>query len=208
MIMEATTEIMSFHVSRETVASLALYESLVHQWNRRINLVSASTLSQFRRRHIEDSVQLLCAVEPAIRSWVDFGSGAGLPGLPVAIVAREVMPELRLTLVESDKRKAAFLREAVRNLELAVHVIDRRIEDVEPLGADVISARAVSELDRLLELSYPHLALGGCGIFPKGKDADNEVRAARTRWDFECQRISSKTDADASVLVISGLRHG
>lgn len=116
------------------------------------------------------------------------------------------MPDLRVILVESDKRKAAFLLEAVRTLKLDTRVINNRIENLNSLGAHVISARAVADLRRLLELSQPHLAPNGRCVFPKGKDVDREVREAKERWQFNCRRIPSVTDAEASIIVIDGLK--
>jgi 16S rRNA (guanine527-N7)-methyltransferase len=190
-------------VSRETSHSLLQFESLLKRWNPKINLVSPSTLLDIQSRHIEDSLQLLDLAPDQIRTWVDFGSGGGLPGLPIAIVAAASRPGMTMTLVESDKRKSAFLREASRQLGLNVRVVDKRLEDVEPLHADVISARAVSDLPRLLDLAQPHLAPNGICIFPKGSGAAEEIEAARQAWSFQCRMIPSKTQPDSAILVIS-----
>lgn len=193
------------NVSRETSARLSAYEALLRQWNPRINLVAPSTLDVFGSRHIQDSLQLVGCLKGDENVWVDFGSGGGLPGLPVAILAAETHPLLRVTLVESDKRKAAFLSEAVRHLQLNVRVLNSRIEDLTPLKAQIVSARAVAELDRLLTWASPHLAPTGICIFPKGRDWQRELENAKRHWLFECALISSKTDDGAAILVITEL---
>lgn len=194
------------NVSRETELRLAQYSDLVATWNQKINLVSPSTLAQFRQRHVEDSIQVLDAVMPAAGRWVDLGSGAGLPGLPVAIMADTLAPNLDIILVESDKRKAAFLREAVRTLSLHVQVMCQRAEKLPPLHADYISARALAPLDRLCELAAPHLSERGICIFPKGRDADREIAEARRKWTFHCRKVPSRTDGEASILIMSELQ--
>lgn len=194
-------------VSRETAERLRQFVAILKKWNSKINLVSPTTLQDIQSRHIEDSVQLLELAPTNIGTWVDFGSGGGLPGLPVAIVAAESRPGMTMTLVESDKRKAAFLQEAARQIGLSVRVLDKRIEDLEALNADVISARAVADLARLLGLAQPHLRAKGICIFPKGSGVEKEIEAARLAWSFHCQAVPSRTQPDSAILVISEIRH-
>lgn len=136
---------------------------------------------------------------------VDLGSGGGFPGLVLAIMLAD-RPQLQVTLVESDTRKAAFLRDVARQTGLAVDILSIRIENHETqskLGrADVVSARALAPLERLLGLAAPLFSTETVGLFPKGQDAADEVADARRRWQFECLMVPSLTDARSSVVVV------
>lgn len=188
-------------VSRETTARLEHYAALLAHWNPRINLVSRSTLADVWTRHIADSAQLL---ELGGRSghWVDLGSGGGLPGLVIAIVAAEKYPNSTITLVESDGRKCAFLRAAIRETRLSVRVVNARINDVDPLDADVLTARALADLPTLLGYCERHLARSGVALFPKGKTWKNELVLARKQWKFAADPIMSSTEPSAAILRI------
>jgi len=192
-------------VSRETLGRLSAYERLIAQWNPAINLVSRSSLADFWGRHALDSAQLLRLAPPDVRTWLDLGSGGGFPGLVVAILAAEQRPDLRVTLVESDQRKAAFLRTVARETGTAVTVIAERAELVPPAGADVVSARALAPLDRLLPLAERHLAASGVAIFPKGAAWQAEVNTALANWRFNLQNHASLTDPQGAVLVLEGI---
>ncbi|SDE65068.1 16S rRNA (guanine(527)-N(7))-methyltransferase RsmG [Limimaricola pyoseonensis] len=194
-------------VSRETAERLHRYAELVRKWNPSINLVAKRDLELLETRHIADSLQL-AAFLPSRGHWVDLGSGGGFPGIVVAAAARDRSPELRFTLVESDARKAAFLATAIRELDLNAAILARRIEAVDPLGADIVSARALAPLDRLIALGLPHLAPGGRMIFPKGRRAEDEIRDARAQWKFDCVAHKSDTDPEARILEISRAEHG
>ncbi|MBT3710487.1 MAG: 16S rRNA (guanine(527)-N(7))-methyltransferase RsmG, partial [Gammaproteobacteria bacterium] len=145
------------NVSRETIEALEHFAALIEKWTVKINLISKASLADLWDRHILDSAQLLKICPRNIQNWLDLGSGGGLPGVVVAILAKELIPKLTMTLVESDKRKSVFLRTAIRELELNAKVLNARIEKTAPLQADVISARALAELDVLLALAEPHL---------------------------------------------------
>ncbi|KPQ22008.1 MAG: 16S rRNA (guanine(527)-N(7))-methyltransferase RsmG [Rhodobacteraceae bacterium HLUCCA24] len=188
-------------VSRETLDRLKALLELAARWTRRINLVSAGSLQDGWRRHIVDSVQVHRAA-PAAAHWVDLGTGGGFPGLVVAILEAERAHPARVTLVESDERKGAFLRTALRECEVAAEVLTRRVEAVPPLAADVLSARALAPLDRLLAYAERHLAPGGTAIFPKGARWREEIDAAEQNWSFKAETIPSITDADAVLLRI------
>ncbi len=192
-------------VSRETLGRLSVYERLIAQWNPAINLVSRSSLADFWGRHALDSAQLLRLAPPGARTWLDLGSGGGFPGLVVAILAAEQRPDLRVTLVESDQRKASFLRTVARETGTAVTVIAERAESVPPAGADVVSARALAPLDRLLPLAERHLAASGVAIFPKGAAWQAEVNTALANWRFSLQNHASLTDPQGAVLVLEGI---
>lgn len=194
-----------FGVSRETCARLERYLALLARWNRRINLVAPGTLENAWERHLADSAQLFDLLPSAARSWIDLGAGGGLPALPVAALAAEKAPELRLTLVESDRRKAAFLAAVAREMGLDVAIEARRIEDLPPASYDVVSARALAPLDRLCTLAHRFAGPGTVFLFPKGRRVDSELTAAAARWHIRAERIASRTDPEAAVLRISEL---
>lgn len=189
-------------VSRETAETLRSFEAIVRRWSRAINLVSHSGLPDLWQRHIVDSAQLFHFCQSGSRSWVDIGSGAGFPGLVIAILALEKRPSLKVTLIESDQRKAVFLREAARELSLSCDVIAQRAEAVPSLGADILSARAFSALSALLPIAESHLLPNGAAIFPKGKSWRDEVADARKGWSFRLDAVKSVSDNEAAVLVL------
>ena len=187
-------------VSRETLDLLKQYERLLRKWTERINLVAPSTLDKLWERHFHDSLQLW-ELTPKRGLWVDLGSGGGFPGLVIAILAREA-GQTKVVLVESDQRKAAFLRTVARELGLDAKVLSQRIEDVAPLNADVLSARALAPLPKLLAYTERHRKPGGVAVFPKGETAEDEIRDALESWHFDCQKHPSVTDAKATILSI------
>lgn len=194
-------------VSRETLDRLHAYVALLEKWNPRINLVARSTLGQVWERHFVDSAQVFGYAPEDAEHWVDLGSGGGFPGLVVATLALEYRPNLRVTLVESDTRKATFLRTVIRELGLNAKVIDKRIEAIEPLGADVLSARALADLSMLLVFSDQHLSEKGTALFPKGATWEKEVLDAQQTWRFSYDRFTSKTEAEAVILRIREVSH-
>ncbi|MCA8930663.1 MAG: 16S rRNA (guanine(527)-N(7))-methyltransferase RsmG, partial [Alphaproteobacteria bacterium] len=155
-------------VSRETLARLAAFAALLEKWNPAINLISAGTVAQIWTRHFLDSAQVFDLADAKSGLWADLGSGGGFPGLVAAILALEERPGLSFTLVESDRRKAAFLSTAARELGLPVRVMAERIEALPPLGADILTARALAPLPVLLGYAERHLQPGGRALFPKG----------------------------------------
>ncbi len=185
-------------VSRETLDRLAVYLELLQRWQRRINLVGATTLADPWRRHILDSGQLWRFWPSGARVLADLGSGAGLPGLVLAILGAPVTH-----LIESDRRKAAFLREAVRACGVGVTVHASRIEDVPPLQADVITARALAPLPVLLELAERHAKPSTMCLFLKGRTAANELTAARETWTMNLAREPSLSDPEGQIVIIS-----
>lgn len=193
-------------VSRETEALLERYEGLLLKWNSSINLVSRSDMSELRRRHFADSAQLLDLAPIGAAHWADLGAGGGFPGMVIAILAAEKAQAARFTLVESDKRKAAFLATAARELQLNVRVIAERIETLKPLTADIVSARALAPLDKLLLFAQVHLKPGGLALFPKGERADEEIARASESWRFSCTKVTSATDPKAVILCIKEIR--
>lgn len=200
----------AFDVSRETLDRLDLYARLLAQWQKAVNLVSAKTLPQVWERHFADSAQLL-RFAPDARRWIDIGSGAGFPGLVVAILLA-ARGEARVTLVESDARKCAFMREVARQAGITVDIVDERIESFSTRGrisetaVDVISARALAPLDRLLELSSALFSRNTLGLFLKGRELRSELDEAQRRWAFDWTVVPSLTDASGQILQVRALR--
>ncbi|MBI1217032.1 MAG: 16S rRNA (guanine(527)-N(7))-methyltransferase RsmG [Rhodobacteraceae bacterium] len=194
-------------VSRETMARLEHYAALLEKWNAAINLVSRASLADLWARHILDSAQIFALCPEGARSWADLGSGGGFPGLVVAILAHEAAPDLEVTLVESDTRKAAFLATAARELGLNVAVKAERIEALAPQAADVVSARALAPLTELLGFAARHLAPKGRALFLKGATFPQERAAALAHWSFDVQTYPSKTDAEGVILSIGDIAH-
>lgn len=190
-------------VSRETEDRLDSIVALLEKWQRTINLVAPATLPQIWTRHVADSLQLVPLAGEASR-WVDLGSGGGFPGLVVGAVLAE-RPDADVTLIESDSRKAAFLREAARIAELPVTVLPARIEQVAPriaAGVEVVSARALAPLPKLLPLAEPFIAQGALGLFLKGQDVDNELTETSKSWNVEASIVESRTDRSGRVLIV------
>ncbi|KIC49792.1 16S rRNA (guanine(527)-N(7))-methyltransferase RsmG [Tateyamaria sp. ANG-S1] len=192
-----------YDVSRETLEKLHAYSALIHKWNPRINLVARSTLQDLEDRHIWDSAQVYIDRDGG---WVDFGSGGGLPGVVVAILADGFGDDLSVTLVESDQRKAAFLRTCARELEIPMKVIASRVESIAALNAYTISARALAPLDMLLGFADHHLAADGLCVFQKGEQWRREIADAERNWRFSYEVMHSKTKSEAVVLQIKDIQ--
>src|SRR5690349_5193773 len=189
-------------VSRETRERLDAYAALLRKWQPTINLVGPRTLGDLWTRHFVDSAQLFPLIPSEARVLVDLGSGAGFPGLVLAILG---VPEVHL--IESDQRKATFLREAARATQAPVTVHAKRIEQVSPFPADVVSARALAPLTDLLALASPFLTPDAVCIFPKGQQASDELTAAAKTWNIKVDRIQSITDPGATILRVSEVSH-
>lgn len=195
----------NYDVSRETLDDLGHYVDLIIKWNPKINLVSRSTLVDIWSRHIEDSLQVYYHARPINCHWLDIGSGGGLPGLVIAILAKHEDQGVSVTLMESDQRKSVFLRTVIRELSLPAKVVTDRIELAEPVKADILSARALADLSMLIDFSERHLSQDGYALFQKGKNWQSEVQAAQESWQFEFEVFKSITDEDAVVLKIGGI---
>lgn len=203
-----------FDVPPATIDRLKIYVATLELWQRRINLVAPATLPEVWHRHIADSAQILALAPASLAgTWIDLGSGAGFPGLVAAILLAEVdaRPE-RFVLIESDQRKCAFLGEVVRKTELAkrisVDIVTARIESSATqsrVGTGlVVSARALASLDKLLELASPYLGSASRCLFLKGRGAEAELTAARKRFVFSHARVPSRTEPEASIIVVDG----
>jgi len=209
-----------FDVSRETIARLDRFVELLLAWQRRINLISPSTISSLWTRHVADSLQLLQLVEtPALAApshvqggregdvWVDLGSGAGFPGIVIACALANV-PGAQVHLIESNMKKASFLREAVRLTEAPAIVHAARIETLSPvLGcvAHYVTARALAPLPDLFEMIAPFLKKGAKALLLKGQDLDIELTQATKHWNIEAESVPSKTSKAGRILIVHTL---
>lgn len=198
---EAAREAVRTAVDRTAFDDLETFVAACREWGRVTNLVSAEDRDRLWQRHVLDSLQLLPLSDGAGPDWIDLGSGGGFPGLVVAIARRDT----RMTLVESNRKKASFLLHAAGRSGASVRVEARRIEALAPKPHDVVSARALAPLDRLLDLSARFFGEDTVGLFPKGRDADKEVAMARTRFTFHHTLTSSRTDPSAAIVSITDL---
>ena len=194
-------------VSRETHDRLQVFYRLVCKWNAAINLVSAASLQDGWHRHVLDSAQLLALSDCDHGLWLDVGSGAGFPGLVVSIMAGQDRPGLHVTLVESDRRKATFLSEAIRQLGLNANVYAGRLETFTVVNAAVVSARAFAPLDKVLAVAERHLSQDGTALFMKGQAYQSEMTVANHNWRYDCDVVPSKTDANSVILKVKKVRH-
>jgi 16S rRNA (guanine527-N7)-methyltransferase len=190
-------------VSRETLARLDRFVATLLTWQRRINLIAPSTVGEVWTRHVADSLQLV-ALAPAARVWLDLGSGGGFPGLVIACALAET-PGARVHLIESNGKKAAFLREAARLAGVVAIVHQARIAHMittidEPV--DVVTARALAPLADLLALSEPWLKRGAQALFPKGQDVVVELTQASKYWNIEAVLTPSRTDPRARIVAV------
>jgi 16S rRNA (guanine527-N7)-methyltransferase len=189
-------------VSAETLARLQLYADLLEKWQKKINLVGPATIPDLWQRHMLDSAQLFPLLPSPDCQIMDFGSGAGFPGLVLAIMG---VPQV--TLVESDGRKCAFLAEAMRvtGTGTTVRLENRRIEEVSPGPVDVVTSRALAPLDKLLALAEPFLGADTLCLFLKGKKADQELTEATKDWMMQVTKIPSQTDPSGTILKLENI---
>jgi 16S rRNA (guanine527-N7)-methyltransferase len=193
-------------VSRETEIRLDRFVALLLKWQQTTNLISPATIPNLWTRHVADSLQLLDLAGEA-KLWVDFGSGGGFPGLPVACALAE-RPGAQVHLVESNGKKAAFLREAIRVTGVSAVVHNKRIEDCgDSFGdkVDVVSARALAPLKILCDQAFPLIAEGAVGLFPKGQDVGSELTEAAKYWRIKADAMPSRTSADGCIVVVEAL---
>jgi 16S rRNA (guanine527-N7)-methyltransferase len=188
-------------VSRETLERLRAYAGLLMTWSARINLVASSTLADPWRRHFLDSAQLFPLIPAGAQSVIDLGSGAGFPGLVLAVMG---IPGVEL--VESDARKCAFLREAARVAAASVTIHNARIETVPSRPVAVVTARGCASLDRLLLYSQGFIGPETVCLFPKGEQAGQELATAQEGWDFDVTSHPSRSDPRGVVLCLSRVR--
>lgn len=196
-------------VSRETLERFIVWRRLLSEWSVHTNLVGRATLDEFWFRHALDSWQLLDLAPPGTSRWLDIGAGAGFPGVAIAFgLAGRAVPGGRVTLVESIGKKAAFLRAvlAETGVEAVADVICDRVEALEPVPVcDVVTARAVAPLEKLLGLMAPYVENGAIALIPKGARHAEELTAARKSWNFEASLHPSITSDEAAIIRIERL---
>jgi 16S rRNA (guanine527-N7)-methyltransferase len=184
-------------VSRETSARLEAYAELLRRWSARINLVGANTVKDLWRRHFLDSAQLFAHIPPGTQSLIDLGSGAGFPGLVLAILGVR-----GVELIEADARKCAFLREAARLAAAPVIIRNQRIETVPAHIGDIVTARGCAPLDRLLVLAEPFIGPETVCLFLKGEQAAQELTAASQAWTMDAKCHDSSSDPRGVILCL------
>jgi 16S rRNA (guanine527-N7)-methyltransferase len=205
-----------FDVSRETIARLDRFVELLLAWQRRTNLISSSTIPTLWTRHVADSLQLLQLAETTSPRagegrvgdvWLDLGSGGGFPGIVLACALADVLGS-RIHLIESNMKKASFLREAVRETKVPGIVHAARIETLVPMlgaAADYVTARALAPLPDLLEMVAPFLKKGAKAFLLKGQDLGIELTEATKRWNIEAESVPSKTSKTGRILIVHAL---
>jgi len=193
-----------FGVSAAIIAKLERYAELLRQWQGAVNLVAASSLDDVWHRHFADSAQLL-ALAPDAKSWADLGSGAGFPGLVIAIMVSE-RPGVKVELIEAQQRKCAFLAEVARATDTPVEIHQVRVETkgiankVRPV--EIVTSRALAPLDKLLALAAPWFGPQTRGLFLKGERVQEEIEAAQRRWTFHVKLAKSQTDRNGRIVEI------
>ncbi len=187
-------------VSRETMVRLETYHEMLIRWQRTLNLVAPSTLDAAWSRHFVDSAQLLDLSPELAHKWLDLGAGAGFPGLVVSAMTFERRPDLNMTVIESDKRKCGFMREAARAMRVRVNILPCRIAEAPLQKADVVTARALGSLKALIDHAKPHVVNGACLLFPKGASFQEELVALTQRWQTQSEIFQSVTDPAARIV--------
>jgi len=189
-------------VSRETLQRLQIYHDLLLKWNSRVGLVSKSTLGEIWRRHFLDSAQLIQCIPKKSKVWVDIGSGAGFPGMVLAILNAGTVH-----LVESNQRKCAFLHEVARRTQTNVEIHNERVEHLDPWPIDVITARAVAPVAKLLKLSRSFVTSDSTCLFLKGQDIDDELTEAGKYWNMSIDLTPSVADYRGTILRLTRVSH-
>lgn len=192
-------------VSRETLERLKVYETSLHEWQKKFNLVSNASLEDAWNRHFLDSMQLFNFIPKTARSLCDFGSGAGFPGMVLAIMAKEKTPYLKVNLIESIKKKTLYLNEVNKITEANAVIINDRIENIPPQSFDVITSRAMASLKDLLNYTKKFFGKNTVCIFPKGKSYAEEIAEAEKFWKFDCKIVPSEMSSEGVILIITNL---
>ena len=194
-------------VSRETEQRLEKFVALLLQWQQNQNLIGSSTIPTIWTRHVADSLQLL-ELAPDAKIWLDFGSGAGFPGIPIACALADT-PGATVHLIESVGKKAAFLREAINVTGAPAvlhHVRSENFGDSGVDKVDVVTARALAPLKTLCDQAFPWIDRGAIGLFPKGQDVDAELTEAAKYWNIQSSKVPSKTSPEGCIVKITGLK--
>ena len=194
-----------YNVSRETFDRLKAYEASLKEWQNKFNLVSNASLEDAWERHFKDSVQLFKYIPEKSRILLDFGSGAGFPGMVIAVMAEEKMPNLKVKLIESIKKKTLYLNAVKDICKVRAQIINDRIENIPSFSADVITSRAMCNLNDLLKYSNRFSNKKTTLIFPKGKSYKEELKIAQKNWNFECNIFANEINPEGVILVINNL---
>ena len=205
--MDIKNELSQYNVSRETISKLEQFAELLKDWNQKMNLVSRNSMEVLWERHILDSVQLINYISPTIKTLVDIGSGAGFPGLILAILMQAKIPDAKITLIESITKKTVYLKDMCGRLKLSnVTVKNERVENLKITAPDVVTARAVAALDVLC--GYVSKINGNKteSLFLKGQSHKEEIAAAQKNWKFDLEIFPNRYSADGVVLKLSRLR--
>lgn len=197
--------VMENSVSRETLERLKAYEASLHEWQKKFNLVSNASLEDAWNRHFLDSMQLFNFIPKTARNLCDFGSGAGFPGMVLAIMAKEKTPYLKVSLIESIKKKTLYLNEVNNITEANAVIINDRIENIPPQSFDVITSRAMASLKDLLSYTKKFFGKNTVCIFPKGKSYAEEIAEAEKFWKFDCKIVPSEMSSEGVILIITNL---
>ena len=192
-------------VSRETLNGFYEYKTLLSKWNEKINLVSKNTLVDIWERHFLDSGQIIINVDASGKRWVDVGSGAGFPGLVVALLLRDRKIDCDLVLVEKNPKKSFFLNEVIRKLNLSVEVVNDNIDTLEPLNADILTARAFSELNNLIEIAFRHRKKEGLCLFLKGENYRIELDKTLNYWFFDYDIVDSLSNPSGKIIRVKNI---
>jgi 16S rRNA (guanine527-N7)-methyltransferase len=192
-------------VSRETFERLIAFEAIFRRWATRINLVAPSTLPDLWARHILDSAQL-ARIKPASLTWLDIGSGGGFPGAVMALMLKE-KDGASIDLVESNRKKAAFLQTSLAQFDAPARVHAMRIEETYGFvrKPEIVTARALAPLSKLLALAEPWLKDGTSGLFHKGREYPNEIGESADVWNYDLVEHQSLIDPDSVILEVSNL---
>lgn len=194
------------NVSCETIKNLKTYQNLLCEWQNKFNLVSNNSLSDAWNRHFLDSAQLANFIRKDANIVCDLGSGAGFPALVLAVIFKEINPKTHFVLIESIKKKALFLNEVINQLDLNAEVINERIEKIDLLKADYITARALASLDDLLQYAVRFYKENTVCLFLKGKTYETELSNALKKWNFTYDTYNNKINEDGVVLEIKKIR--
>ena len=194
-----------FNVSRETMEKLSIYQDLLVRWQRKTNLVASSTIKDYWNRHIADSIQC-CLIKPDTKIWTDLGSGGGFPGMVIAAELNNV-EGAQMSLVESNAKKCAFLRTVAREIDVQVGINNMRIEDfiASDNAPEVVTARALTNLNSLLAYCEPWISAKTIGLFHKGRDYQKELEECHDKWRFDLIEHKSEIADDSVILEISNL---
>ena len=194
-----------YNVSRETYELLKRYEASLSEWQQKMNLVSRNSLIDAWKRHFLDSMQLFSLLPQGAKVVYDFGSGAGFPGMVLAVMAKEKTPYLKFKLVESIKKKTLYLNEVNKITEANAVIINDRIENIPPQSFDVITSRAMASLKDLLNYTKKFFGKNTVCIFPKGKSYAEEIAEAEKFWKFDCKIVPSEMSSEGVILIITNL---